>query len=75
MKMSKEGMRGYKPYRIRKCRVCGMPFVLGILDPDVHICPFHAFKSLKGNPKPRRAKAVKNPFSRMKKNLKRRKKR
>jgi len=42
------GKRGL--YTRRKCRVCGVPFILGPLDPDVHVCPFHALKALKRNP-------------------------
>jgi len=52
-----------KPYRLRKCRVCGTPFILGLLDPDVKVCPFHFYQDSKVNP--RKLKPIKNPYSRM----------
>ena len=33
-------------YRVRKCRVCGNEFLLGPADPDVHVCPVHAYEEL-----------------------------
>ena len=61
------------PYTLRRCKRCGMPFILGPLDPNVFVCPFHALQMLKGNPHAKKAKPIKNPYSRMRRKLKKRK--
>ena len=31
-------------YRKKECKVCKTPFILGPFDPDMNICPLHAYK-------------------------------
>jgi len=38
---------GLKPsgkYQVKKCGVCRAKFLLGPLDPDVDVCPLHAYQ-------------------------------
>ena len=49
---SRKGIKTLLPkpwlgYRKKKCKACKTPFILGPLDPDVDICPLHAYAVLK----------------------------
>ena len=47
---SKRRFKSIKPtkkaYESRKCKVCNAPFILGPLDPNVDVCPLHAYTEI-----------------------------